>query len=1417
MEGLEKLKGSRKAYRSHLTRIYGKLDELNLARPVTEETTTLVISYVDQLQRKAESLQQLDTKIQSVIEGPDDLERDVFDSIEIQDALIERMTRLKRYLEKSNTTVTTPPTSHAEDDSHRPRDTSARSAPASRLPKLDLPRFSGDPLRWQTFWDSFKAAVHSNSNLTGVEKFNYLRAQLDGEASRTVSGFTLTDANYEQSVSLLESRFGKKQRIINAHMQALLDLPTPSNNAASLRQLYDTIESHIRGLESLGKSKETFGDFLIPIIFGKLPSVVRRNLTRDHTSEQWNIDELRSSIEKEIIILESGLEHQGEHNRSTITGSFHTSVRKGSLGLQLGDKRVVSTKPVCAYCKGPHSSTQCNVVSDVKARLDVVKRERLCFNCLGNHKAMHCNSKNRCRLCHKKHHSSLCGIDSTRGSIPTNSTLHDDMAHPREPSQMPQNLQSSQTLHSTLNPASGSFVPTQSVTNLTTATRTLTTSNSHSPLCLLKTAVSVVRVGDNRVSANILFDEGAQRSFVTETLAHQLGATPHHKENLSISSFGGEITPKNQVNSIQFVLETDGGDVNITALVVPKIAAPIQNFTSSDLHSLTYLRGLKLAHPVGVAEKFDISFLIGTDYYWDIVGNHIVRGRGPTAMQSKLGYLLSGPLQIDSPVIGMFHTYTTQMFEAELPDHPEPPSNDFSTTPVVSQQNVKQLSRSFMQAYQKNCISRDENGSYAVQFPWKEKHPPLPSNLMICERRTRALARRLGHQPKLLKLYGDIITEQEQRNFIEQIPNHNTNSVHYIPHHPVRKNSPTTPVRIVYDCSCRQSSKHASLNDCLIVSDPALADLPGILLRFRLHYYALSTDIEKAFLHVKLDEQDRDFTRFFWLSDHANPESTLTTYRFKVVLFGSASSPFMLSATLDHHLNSYNSPVSHDMKNNLYVDNIISGCESEEAILQYYTESRAIMGDANFNLRSWASNNNKLQEQAQRDHVLESDTTVNLHGLKWNTCTDTIALSQRQIKHGTATVTKRNILQASSEQYDPLGWLSPITVRAKLLIQELWKKRVSWDEPLDAVFNSKWCQVATDIEEAAKIVMTRRYSVMSTNQCVYLHVFADASMKAYGAVAYLQGAEQVDFVMAKSRVSPLKDNTLPRLELRAAVMAAHLATFIVSTLHNQLRDVVVRLWSDSQIVLYWISSNKQLKPFVANRIKEIRSLFPIAAWGYCHTTDNAADLLTRGITPAQLQTALWSHGPVWLTSENDWPKWSPTSVLHIRTSEDVEPTASMVTTSIDSTPGLHQIIDINRYSKLTRLLRVTACVLHFVNNIKRTSQKLTSSLTATELSHAQKLWIKSAQQTSFSTEIINLQSKSSPCLPLVRQLRLYLNSEGIICCGGRIHNAPVSRSTKFPYLLPRKHKLTEIIVCDIHEKQFHAGTNSTVTYLRQKY
>ena len=178
----------------------------------------------------------------------------------------------------------------------------------------------------------------------------------------------------------------------------------------------------------------------------------------------------------------------------------------------------------------------------------------------------------------------------------------------------------------------------------------------------------------------------------------------------------------------------------------------------------------------------------------------------------------------------------------------------------------------FLQSYCNTYISRQSDGTYCAGFPWKVEHPPLPNNLEVCQKCTRYLAYRLGKTPGLLQSYDKILREQLSRGFIKPVTErNNANAAHYIPHHPVKKNSATTPIRIVYDCSCRQSNDHPSLNDCLMSGPPFLVDLCAIIMHFRTHSYGLSTDIEKAFLYVTLKEADRNFTHFLWLSEPHKP------------------------------------------------------------------------------------------------------------------------------------------------------------------------------------------------------------------------------------------------------------------------------------------------------------------------------------------------------------------------------------------------------------------------------------------------------------------------------------------------------------------------------------------------------------------
>ena len=334
----------------------------------------------------------------------------------------------------------------------------------SRLPKLTLPTFSGNPLTWLTFWDSFQAAIHLNPTLSGVQKFNYLKAQLQEDAARTIDGIPLSDHNYLHAVTLLQDRFGQTHKLVAAHMQALLEVLTTKNNLASLRKFHNTIESHSRGLSSLGKSDQTYGDLLVPIILGKLPKDIKQNLARYSPSAEWEFSQLMSAILREIEILETG---SNNSYRSPFTAAF-TVNSKPPGNHKLHDKGPQS----CVFCKESHSANQCTT-TDHQRRLEIVRKNQLCFNCLGKHKVNTCSSKHRCCKCHRKHHASLCSEATS--------------------SKKEENAKTTPV--------------TQEGSLSTVVSQPVTTASLHLAsyqTCLLKTAVATISAGGTYVESNIL-------------------------------------------------------------------------------------------------------------------------------------------------------------------------------------------------------------------------------------------------------------------------------------------------------------------------------------------------------------------------------------------------------------------------------------------------------------------------------------------------------------------------------------------------------------------------------------------------------------------------------------------------------------------------------------------------------------------------------------------------------------------------------------------------------------------------------------------------------------------------------------------------------------------------------------------------
>lgn len=235
--------------------------------------------------------------------------------------------------------------------------------------------------------------------------------------------------------------------------------------------------------------------------------------------------------------------------------------------------------------------------------------------------------------------------------------------------------------------------------------------------------------------------------------------------------------------------------------------------------------------------------------------------------------------------------------------------------------------------------------------------------------------------------------------------------------------------------------------------------------------------------------------------------------------------------------------------------------------------------------KTWAYNSHQLTEQASKDKVVDSNNPVNVLGLQWDTQMDKLSLmSKSPIPSITSLVMKREVLSKSSKLFDPLGLLSPVTINAKTFMQSLWQHNIDWDEPLSEEDQQQWLTIAENIQKARHVQIPRQYlpTVGIPKQDYRLHIFADASPTAYGAVAFFCSGNSTSFVMAKCRVAPLKPLTLPKLELMGAITVARLCNFIFQALHPL--NLSSYFWSDSQIVLHWIKGEKRTNTFIAHCI-----------------------------------------------------------------------------------------------------------------------------------------------------------------------------------------------------------------------------------------
>ncbi|XP_011706173.1 PREDICTED: uncharacterized protein LOC105461373 [Wasmannia auropunctata] len=387
-----------------------------------------------------------------------------------------------------------------------------------------------------------------------------------------------------------------------------------------------------------------------------------------------------------------------------------------------------------------------------------------------------------------------------------------------------------------------------------------------------------------------------------------------------------------------------------------------------------------------------------------------------------------------------------------------------------------------------------------------------------------------------------------------------------------------------------------------------------------------------------------------------------------------------------------------------------------------------------------------------------------------------------------------------------------------MCIQATWLQGLDWDTPLPDDSAKRWITFLDELPRLVEIQVPRWLSCSSVGETLELHRFADASERAYGAAIYLRrrGSDgwRCSLMTAKTRVAPLKQISLPRLELCAASLLVRLVIHVREVL--TLSGKPIYLWSDSTVTLGWIRGHpSRWKTFVANRVSDIQTTLPDGQWRHVASEDNPADCASRGLSPGELaQHVLWWRGPAWLTGNDD--SWRNAKA----TAGDGELPEQRLKVHVGTSLDLEEEVEVlQRYSTLQRVLRIAAWCRRWLLALKsdRDETLKTRTLSADEIDQALLSLVRLVQARHYSGELEAVRKgKPLSTRSLLTKLNPFLE-KGVLRVGGRIKHSLLAFDERHPIILPRRSILSTLVIRSCHSRTLHGGVQQTLGLLRQRF
>ncbi|KAJ8031579.1 hypothetical protein HOLleu_24812 [Holothuria leucospilota] len=1310
------------------------------------------------------------------------------------------------------------------------------------LVKSGLRKFSGNPGEYRSWKGSFKQAT-GDFDLSPIQEMDLIMDNIEGNAKALVQRIydihvDRPELGLKRIWAHLDEKYGSAEAIEHDLMRRLEEFPkiAPRDNVKLEEYGYLLMEA-----EYIKESKKFPGLLVLDSSRGLQPLVQR---LPDRLKLKWR-DMGYKYKEKHSVLFppfKVFVEFVQDQARIQNDPSFTLADAKAT-NIRVPQKPAVTVRKTgvkdgakalnCPIHNAAHELQECRGFQEktLEERTSFVKSNRLCFKCLQTgHMARNCKSEVKCETCGKGHVTIMHRTPPNQETPPTSITL-----------------------------------------NCTKVCGENEQGRSCAKICLAK--VYLTGKPEKAALAYVLIDDQSDGSLINGNLLDSLDVTGK-KSRYAVKTVNGLKEIEGRKLSGLTIESLDGTVQGLAPTLfecnnIPGNRSEIP--TPEAAASFSHLKQIAASLPK-LNDDAEIAILLGRDAPQFHKIREVINGDDdqPWAHRLDLGWVVMGEVCLNGAHVRGNHNqrtkdtvttnFTQVLKNGRTSVNFQPCSNvvevkrgqleqgEVGENVFVSTYLDERLGPSlddleFMEIMSKELV-KDPAGNWCSPLPFRSNRRKLPNNRPQAETRMNTLSKALARDELKKEHYFEFMGKILDKNLAERVADECTDTsmemkeVWYLPHFGVYHPRKPDKLRVVFDSSAAFSG--VSLNDVLLSGPDLMNQLLGVLIRFREEPVAITADIEQMFYAFKVREDHRRYLRFLWYEGNRT-DGAIVTYQMSVHIFGNKPSPAVaisgLRKTGEEGEMAFGKDVRKIVETNFYMDDLLKSLPTVEEAVDVLKRTRDLLMTANIRLHKFASNNpdvlaafepgelapNLAEADLTSKHEVSVQRTL---GVCWDLKTDSFTF--RLAEPNPNCCTKRMVLSEVNGVFDPIGLAAPVIIKGKMLLREMTKGGVDWDDPLPEELLHEWKTWRDSLTALKNVYIPRPFAPFSSSQTIRreLHTFGDASNKAIGAVCYLRtvgvdGEVHVHLVMGKAKLSPKAATTIPRLELCAAVVASEIERYVSHELQIPIDES--KLYTDSKVVLGYITNTKRrFRTYVCNRVNQILQTTDPKQWLYISTSQNPSDQASRSILASELNNSMWLTGPQFLMQrhlqtgnaqgeaevdilENDPEVCSEKFICHKVTLQQ-------------RTLGVERF---SKFSSWKSLVRAITNLIHVASSFKAESKckgwhYCEKTKSVEEVLKAEAVIIRNLQSEAFASEITELRTGKLTKGNKLMTLNPYVDCEGILRVGGRLQHAQLSKRAMHPAILPKGHHVTGLIINHYHLQCNHQGRHITLGTLRNE-